>query len=87
LLEFDEEFELEEEELEEEEPDEADPEDELEPECGDDPEPSPEPEDDEPALWSELCCEDPEPPALRVGPASGSLRWLFPPPSCFGGGL
>jgi len=89
LLEFDEEFEPEEEELEDEEPDEPDPEDEPAPdevpECEDDPDPPPEVEDD-PELWS-LCCEEPEPPALRVGPASGSPRCPFPPPSCFGGGL
>jgi len=90
LPEFDEEFELEEEELDDEEPDEPDPEDEPdpddEPECEDDPDPPPEPEDDDPVLWS-VCCEEPEPPALRVGPASGSPRCPFPPPSCFGGGL
>jgi len=89
LLEFEEEFELEEEELLEEEPEEPDPDDELEPdevpECEDEPEPPPEPEEDDPELWSALCCEDPEPPALRVAPASGSPRCPFPPLSCFGG--
>ncbi|HET9165355.1 MAG TPA: hypothetical protein VFP11_05120 [Candidatus Angelobacter sp.] len=89
MFEFDEELELEEEELDDEEPDEPDP-DELEPddepEWEDEPDPPPELEDDDPELWS-LCCEEPEPPALRVGPASGSPRCPFPPPSCFGGGL
>ncbi|HEY5027000.1 MAG TPA: hypothetical protein VIK39_01205, partial [Candidatus Angelobacter sp.] len=51
----------------------------------DDPEPPPELEEDEPVLWSEPCCEEPEPPTLRVAPASGSPLWPFPPPSCFGG--
>jgi hypothetical protein len=87
LLEFEEEFELEEEELLEEEPEEPDPEDEPEPdevpECAY--EPDPESAEDDPELWSALCCEDPEPPALRIAPASGSPRWPFPAPSCFGG--
>jgi hypothetical protein len=89
LFAFEEEFELEEEELEDaEEPDEPDPEDELdpdpEPECEDEPEAPPEMGEDDPELWS-VYCEDPEFPALRVGPASGSPRWPFPAPSCFGG--
>jgi hypothetical protein len=84
-------LELEEEELLEEEPEEPDPEDELEPEdepeCEDveEPDPPPELEEDDPELWSAPCCDDPELPALRVGPASGSPRCPFPPPSCFGG--
>lgn len=82
LFAFEEEFELEEEELEEEALEEPDPDDELEGE--DDPEPPLELEEEDPELWSELC-EDPEFPALRVGPASGSPRWPFPAPSCFGG--
>jgi hypothetical protein len=36
-------------------------------------------------LRSEPCCEEPESPAWRVGPASGSPRCPFPSPSCFGG--
>ena len=90
LLEFEEELELEEEELLEE-PEEPDPEDEPEPdevpECEDEPDPPPELEEDDPELWSAPCCEEPEPPALRVGPASGSPRCPVPLPSCCGGGL
>jgi len=81
LLEFEEEFELKEEELEDEEEPEPDPDNDPECEDVDEPEPLPELEDDDPVLRSEPCCADPEPPALRVGPASGSPRWPFLFPS------
>ncbi len=55
-------------------------EDEEEP---DEPDPEDELEPDEESEWE----DDPEPPALRVGPASGSPRCPFPPLSCFGGGF